>query len=84
MSISVAWREIEPSLTREHTDPYAAESWVQFEHDFQWCQAGHAGEHVPERVADLRRNSPVKAVVNGEPTYEHTGRTGVAQGWWQG
>lgn len=52
--------------------------------DFQWCQTGHTGEHVPERVADMWRNHPVKAVANGEPTYEHTGRTGVAEGWWQG
>lgn len=52
--------------------------------DFQWCQTGHNGEHVPERVADMWRNLPVKAVANGEPTYENIGRTGRAAGWWQG
>ena len=26
--------------------------------DFQWCQTGHQGDHVPERVADMWRNSP--------------------------
>lgn len=52
--------------------------------DFQWCQTGHSGEHVPERVADMGRNLPVKAVANGEPTYEHGGRQGRAAGWWQG
>lgn len=52
--------------------------------DFQWCQTGHIGEHVPERVADMWRNLPVKAVANGEPTYENTGVTGKAVGWWQG
>ncbi len=52
--------------------------------DFQWCQTGHSGEHVPERVADMWRNLPVKAVANGEPTYEHGGRQGRAAGWWQG
>jgi hypothetical protein len=52
--------------------------------DFQWCQTGHSGEHVPERVADMWRNTPAKAVANGEPTYEHGGQRGRAQGWWQG
>jgi hypothetical protein len=52
--------------------------------DFQWCQTGHGGEHVPERVADMWRNLPVKGVANGEPSYEHTGITGHAPGWWQG
>jgi hypothetical protein len=30
------------------------------------------------------RNSPVKAVANGEPTYENSGETGKGAGWWQG
>jgi hypothetical protein len=64
------------SLFRTHQD----KAWL----DFQWCQTGHAGEHVPERVADMWRNTPVKAVANGEPTYENIGRTGRGAGWWQG
>jgi hypothetical protein len=52
--------------------------------DFQWCQTGHEGEHVPERVADMWRNTPVRPVMNGEPTYENSGRRGKAAGWWQG
>jgi hypothetical protein len=52
--------------------------------DFQWCQTGHDGEHVPERVADMWRNLPAKAVANGEPTYEHTGAADRGAGWWQG
>ena len=52
--------------------------------DFQWCQTGHSGEHLPERVADMWRNLPAKAVADGEPTYEHGGRQGRAAGWWQG
>lgn len=52
--------------------------------DFQWCQTGHSGEHIPERVADMWRNLPVKAVANGEPTYENGGHPGKAAGWWQG
>lgn len=64
------------SLFRTHQD----QDWL----DFQWCQTGHNGEHVPERVADMWRNTPVKAVANGEPTYENIGRTGRGAGWWQG
>ncbi len=52
--------------------------------DFQWCQTGHIGEHIPERVTDMWRNSPVKAVANGEPSYENTREPGMAAGWWQG
>ena len=52
--------------------------------DFQWCQTGHEGEHVAERVADMWRNLPIKAIANGEPTYENSGVTGKATGWWQG
>ena len=52
--------------------------------DFQWCQTGHSGEHVPERVADMWRNTPAKGVANGEPTYEHGGKREKASGWWQG
>ncbi len=52
--------------------------------DFQWCQTGHSGAHVPERVADMWRNEPVKAVANGEPTYERTRTADLGDGWWQG
>ncbi len=67
---------------RPHANPNAHQdaAWL----DFQWCQTGHLGEHVPERVADMWRNEPVRAVANGEPTYEHSGRRGKAEGWWQG
>lgn len=66
-----------PSATnREHQDA----DWL----DFQWCQTGHTGEHVPDRVADMWRNEPAKGVANGEPTYEHTRSNETAHGWWQG
>lgn len=55
-------------------------SWL----DFQWCQTGHAGEHVPERVTLLYSRVPAKAVATGEPTYENTTYLGNAAGWWQG
>src|SRR5262245_30479537 len=67
---------------RPHADNCASQDaeWL----DFQWCQTGHSGEHMPERVADMWRNTPAKGVANGEPTYEHGGRRGNAAGWWQG
>ena len=67
---------------RSHADNRAWQDapWL----DFQWCQTGHIGEHVPERVADMWRNTPAKGVANGEPTYEHMGEEGRAAGWWQG
>ena len=70
------------SITAPHADNRAHQDaeWL----DFQWCQTGHNGEHVPERVTDMWRNMPVKAVANGEPTYEHGGQRGRAEGWWQG
>jgi hypothetical protein len=52
--------------------------------DFQWCQTGHNGEHLQQRVADMWRNTPAKAVMNGETTYENMGNIGKAAGWWQG
>ncbi len=64
------------ALNRTHQD----KAWL----DFQWCQTGHNGEHVAERVADMWRNLPVKAVANGEPTYEEIGRPGNGADWWQG
>ncbi len=65
-----------------HQPPWAYQDrpWL----DFQWCQTGHTGEHVPHRVTLMREQRPIKAVANGEPTYEHIGRPGRAAGWWQG
>jgi hypothetical protein len=63
-----------------HANAHQDADWL----DFQWCQTGHQGEHVPERVADMWRNEPVKAVANGEPSYENTHEIGRAAGWWQG
>jgi hypothetical protein len=59
---------------------HQAADWL----DFQWCQTGHQGDHVPDRVANLWRNEPVKAMMNAEPTYEETVRPGNGAGWWQG
>jgi len=67
---------------RPHSTAFAHQDadWL----DFQWCQTGHEGEHVPERVAVMQARRPVRAVANGEPTYEQSGRVDKATGWWQG
>ncbi|WP_232834996.1 apiosidase-like domain-containing protein [Pleomorphovibrio marinus] len=59
---------------------YQEEEWL----DFQWCQTGHAGEHILHKVERMYHNSPTKAVANGEPTYERIGDPDKATGWWQG
>lgn len=41
-------------------------------------------EHAPERVADMWRETPIKAVANGEPSYEKTRSPDLAAGSWQG
>lgn len=52
--------------------------------DFQWAQTGHDGLHLYHKVERMHQNLPVKAVMNGEPTYEamNEGKSGL--GWWQG
>ena len=67
---------------RPHADNMAYQDapWL----DFQWCQTGHSGVHVPERVAGMWHHRPIKAIANGEPSYENTAETGRAAGWWQG
>ncbi|HET7476116.1 MAG TPA: DUF4038 domain-containing protein [Dermatophilaceae bacterium] len=52
--------------------------------DVQSCQTGHDGDHAPDRLATMWCERPVKAIMNGEPTYENSGRLGKASGWWQG
>lgn len=67
---------------RPHARPNAHQSaeWL----DFQSCQTGHDGDHVPDRLATMWAERPTKAIMNGEPTYENCGRLGKATGWWQG
>ena len=52
--------------------------------DFQWAQTGHDGFHIYTKVEKMYNNLPVKAVADGEPTYEgmNDGKSGL--GWWQG
>jgi len=50
---------------------------------FHLCQTGHRGEHQPERVAVMQVRTPVRAVANGEPTYEGMGDGRLGQDAWQ-
>ena len=52
--------------------------------DFQWTQTGHGGEHLQSKVRPMSEMMPVKAVANGEPTYEGIRDAGNGAGWWQG
>jgi len=52
--------------------------------DFQWCQTGHGGVHQSWKVEKMYANVPVKAVANGEPTYEGIRDSANGAGWWQG
>jgi hypothetical protein len=52
--------------------------------DFQWCQTGHDGVDNITKVSRMHDNKPIKAVANGEPTYEGICEPTRAEGWWQG
>ena len=39
---------------------------------------------APDRLATMWATRPAKAIMNGEPTYENSGRMGKAVSWWQG
>lgn len=59
---------------------YQEEPWL----DFQWAQTGHDGKHLYHKVERMYANTPVKANLNGEPTYEAMGEGKNGLGWWQG
>ncbi len=65
-----------PHLNKMHQEA----DWL----DFQWCQTGHGGAHLPHKVAQMHDNLPTKAVANGEPTYEGIRDSLNGAGWWQG
>lgn len=78
-----AWAVADSSLAhycmhfnKKHQD----KDWL----DFQWAQTGHDGKHLYHKVERLYDEKPVKAVMNGEATYEGMagGKNGL--GWWQG
>ncbi len=59
---------------------HQGEPWL----DFQWAQTGHEGKALYHKVQRMYDNTPVKAVMNGESTYEAMGQGRYGLGWWQG
>lgn len=74
------WAANDSTLCFHYNRTYQAERWL----DFQWAQSGHGQDHLMYKVSAMYENKPVKAVANGEPTYEGMdgGKNGL--GWWQG
>jgi hypothetical protein len=66
--------------THHHNQSYQEEDWL----DFQWAQTGHASKHLYHKVRRMYDHPVVKAVANGEPTYEGMGGGREGLGWWQG
>ncbi len=52
--------------------------------NFQWAQTGHDGKHLYHKVNKMYDNLPVKAVADGESTYEGMNGAKAGLGWWQG
>lgn len=59
---------------------HQAEPWL----DFQWAQTGHDGKPLYHKVQRMYDVTPVRAVMNGESTYEAMGQGKHGLGWWQG
>lgn len=60
-----------------------ADIWDNPDCDFHICQTGHGGAHRPDRVTRMAKRLPVRAVANGEPTYEGMGGGRFGLGTWQ-
>ena len=73
------WDRAEDYLPH-HNRIHQEKEWL----DFQWCQTGHGGEHLYHKVERMYENLPLKAVANGEPTYEGIRDPANGAGWWQG
>lgn len=74
------WANGDSTKAFHYNKIYQDEKWL----DFQWAQTGHDGIHMMHKVERMYENKPVKANLNGEPTYEgmNNGQNGL--GWWQG
>lgn len=75
-----SWATTDSSCCFHYNRTFQAEPWL----DFQWAQTGHDGLHLYHKVERMYDNRPVKASMNGEPTYEAMGEGKHALGWWQG
>ena len=74
------WAQGDSSKCFHYNKSHQGEPWL----DFQWAQSGHGGEHITYKVEEMYNNKPLKAVLNGEPTYEGMGGGKFGLGWWQG
>ena len=75
-----SWAKGDSTCCFHYNRRYQEESWL----DFQWAQTGHDGLHLYHKVERMYGNSPIKAVMNGESTYEGMGGGQHGLGWWQG
>ena len=75
-----SWANGDSSRCFHYNRSYQEETWL----DFQWAQTGHDGKHLYHKVERMYENQPVKANLNGEPTYEAMGDGKNGLGWWQG
>jgi hypothetical protein len=74
------WAGGDSSCCFHYNRIYQDERWL----DFQWAQTGHDGKHLYHKVQRMYENKPVKAVMDGESTYEGMGGGNLGLGWWQG
>lgn len=75
-----SWAQGDSSKCFHYNRSHQSEPWL----DFQWAQSGHDGKHLTYKIEEMYTNKPVKAVLNGEPTYEGMGGGKLGLGWWQG
>lgn len=75
-----SWARGDSSRCFHYNRSHQDEPWL----DFQWSQTGHDGKHLYHKVERMYDNKPVKANLNGEPTYEGMGNGKLGLGWWQG
>ena len=74
------WMSTDQNYEPHRNRTFQDANWL----DFQWCQTGHGGIHDPSKVEKMYLNQPVKAVANGEPTYEGIRDPANGSDWWQG
>jgi hypothetical protein len=75
-----SWAKGDSTCCFHYNRRYQEEPWL----DFQWAQTGHDGLHLYHKVERMYDNRPIKAVMNGESTYEGMGGGKHGLGWWQG
>jgi hypothetical protein len=75
-----SWASGDRSHCFHNNKSYQDQEWL----DFQWAQTGHDGKHLYHKVERMYDNQPIKAVANGETTYEGMGNGKNGLGWWQG